>query len=144
MTSILIAVELDEKTPAIIQRGKTLAKGLGAKIHLVHVLKPLDYAYPSALTLGYLNMEMEQFITQGVAAAKKSLCEHASTINLESDHCHVPVGHPVSEILKLTKELGCEVIVVGAAGAHLGALLTGSVSNGVLHNSTTDVFVVKS
>ncbi len=55
----------------------------------------------------------------------------------------VTVGRPESEIHRLAKEQGVDLVVVGSHGRRGIQLLLGSTANGVLHGSECDVLAVR-
>ena len=55
-----------------------------------------------------------------------------------------PVGHPADEILAAAKAFEAELIVIGARSlSAVGRLVLGSVSTKVMHESESDVLIVK-
>jgi nucleotide-binding universal stress UspA family protein len=55
-----------------------------------------------------------------------------------------PVGRAAGEIVRLAKESGADLIVLGARGLNpVKRLVLGSVSTNVLHHAPCDVLVVK-
>ena len=55
----------------------------------------------------------------------------------------VTVGRPESEIHRLAKEEGADLVIVGSHGRKGLQLLLGSTANGVLHGTECDVLAVR-
>jgi nucleotide-binding universal stress UspA family protein len=57
---------------------------------------------------------------------------------------HVLVGHPARNVIKLAKDLGADLIIVGASGrSALYDRMIGSRAQKILHHATCPVLVVK-
>jgi nucleotide-binding universal stress UspA family protein len=110
------------------------------EVHVINVHAPVRYA-------NLLSTEKRQLIEQwnrksgdeATAAARYVLT--AATIPCR---LHVVTGDPAAEIVKLARELGCGLIVMGTRG--LGAvagLALGSVATKVVHDADMPVLLVK-
>ena len=59
------------------------------------------------------------------------------------DLAFVELGAPKHEIVRVAKEQGVDLVVVGSYGRHGLQLLLGSTANGVLHLAACDVLAVR-
>lgn len=112
----------------------------GTEVHVLNVHPPVRYA-------DLLAVEKQQLIEQwnrkagmeATAAARDLL--GAATIPCE---LHVATGDPATALVRLARELGCHLIVMGTRG--LGAvagLALGSVATRVVHEADVPVLLVK-
>jgi nucleotide-binding universal stress UspA family protein len=71
------------------------------------------------------------------------LAELATRLSVGEAPCFVELGAPQHEIVRVAKEQGVDLIVVGSHGRHGLQLLLGSTANGVLHLAACDVLAVR-
>jgi nucleotide-binding universal stress UspA family protein len=80
-------------------------------------------------------VRFDKTLQQARALAEKS---HVKLLS------HVLVGHPARSVIKLAKDLGADLIVVGASGhSALYDRMIGSRAQKILHHATCAVLVVK-
>ncbi len=110
------------------------------EIHLLHVHAPIPigrvqaHIGPETLHAYYLEESQEQLLV-----AQKKL-DAAGLFHTT----HIHVGQPAEVIVKVSDELGCELIIMGTHGrSGLTELVMGSVANRVLHRTKTPVLLVK-
>jgi len=139
--NLLTGIDFSESAEKIIDETKILARGLNAKIWLVHVAEP-DPAF-----VGY---EGDPKVMRDVIA-KKYHEEHRKlqTIGQELrddglDCVALLVqGATVETILAEASKVEADMIVIGSHGrGALKRLLIGSTSEGVLHRSEIPVHIV--
>ncbi|WP_036590328.1 universal stress protein [Oceanospirillum maris] len=135
---VLIAIDLTDESGQVIEKGKAIADRNGAKISLIHALEPLGFAYG-----GDIPMDLTSIQDQLEQHAKDKIAELAAPMNIPVDQQHLLVGMPDSEIHRLAKDQGVDLIVVGSHGRHGLSLLLGSTSTGVLHGAKCDVLAVR-
>lgn len=73
-------------------------------------------------------------------AALKGL---GDAFEVDADHQYLERGHAPTQILRLAKDTGADLIVVGSHGRHGLRLLLGSTANAVLHGAECDVLAVR-
>lgn len=133
---VLVAVDLTAESKKILD--KAVQVGNGAKLHLVHVIEPLAYAYG-----GDIPMDLSEVQNQLQQQALQQLAQLAKPLGVPVDHQHVLIGQPTGEIHRLAEEKHADLIVVGSHGRQGLALLLGSTANGVLHGVKCDVLAVR-
>ena len=131
-----------------------IAKKFGSKITLIHVysvaVRPVMMSEPTApTTIGVPVMTPEE-VARVVEAARKSgkrVLEDGKRrveANGVDVNTRLEEGHAVGEIMRLAKEGGYDLIVMGARGiSRIREIILGSVSESVLHHATCPVLVVK-
>ncbi|OPX56953.1 universal stress protein A [Oceanospirillum multiglobuliferum] len=135
---VLIAVDLTEESHQVIEKGQGIAERNGAKISLIHALEPLGFAYG-----GDIPMDLTSIQDQLDQHARAKIADLAAPLNIPQERQHILVGLPDSEIHRIAKEQGVDLIVVGSHGRHGLSLLLGSTSTGVLHGAKCDVLAVR-
>lgn len=137
-SGILLAVDFHPETREVAAKAKALADSQGASLRLVHVMEPVSIAYGGEfpLDLGELHREMEK-------QAREQLDTLATELGVPEQRRHLEIGITEREILRLAKDTGIDLIVVGSHGRHGLALLLGSTANSILHHAECDVLAVR-
>lgn len=135
---ILVAIDLTEEAPQVLTKAKAMSEAHGAELLLVHIVEPVGYAYG-----GDIPMDLTELQTQLDSAAREKLTQYGDEYGVPKTCQIVAVGRPESEIHRLTKEHGADLIIVGTHGRKGLQLLLGSTANGVLHGTECDVLAVR-
>jgi len=135
---ILVAVDLSDESAMVAQRASSVASGVDADLHVIHVIEPLSFAYGGDIPMDFSGIQDE--IHQ---QASQQLQRFGETHGIAADHQHIVLGRPEVEIHSKAEEIGADLIVVGSHGRYGLALLMGSTANGVLHGATCDVLAVR-
>jgi nucleotide-binding universal stress UspA family protein len=141
MYPILVPVDFSDITSAVIETATEMARALGAKLHLLHVVIPESYAssteYGAVLVRTELASHLRREHNEIRALQANLKCQGLEVAALLRE------GHPITDILDEAKRLDAKLIVLGSHGhGALHKLLLGSVSSGVLRKSTCPVLVV--
>ncbi len=139
--NILVAIDLSSASQKILDKAKTLALALPAKVCLLHVVEE---------DLDMLGNEPDLQDTGG-QGPQELLQEHKG-LQKEVDDLResgidtkglLAQGSVVDVILQKSKQLGIDIIIVGTHG-HGGVhhMIFGSVSEGVLRNTSCPVLVI--
>lgn len=141
MTTILVAVDFSDSTPIVVAAAIDMARGLGGKIYLLHVVTPEIHARATELGPVVVREEL----------AGELRHDHRLLLSLERQMQGQGLdvkgilleGNPVEKILYEAERLLAQLIVVGSHGhGALYDLLMGGVSTGVLRKSPCPVLVV--
>lgn len=142
MLKILIAVDGSEHADrAVVAVGKMARASLELEATLLCVSpEPLFYGSYSAATIK--KVVAEQVIQQDVIL-NQALAQ-AKAAGLEVGEPARAYGVIPNEIVRVAKERGVDQIVMGTRGmGAMGNLFLGSVAQGVIHQSTVPVLLVK-
>ncbi len=139
--SILAAIDGSKKSEAALDIAIGEAKLHGAALHAVYVIEtglfssiPMDNTWE--VIYGLLENQGKE---AHLAAAKRAQSQGLGITN------HLKQGHAGNEILKLARDLGVDLIVVGSHGkSNLDRILLGSVSSFVVAHSPISTLVVRS
>ncbi|MDR4504166.1 MAG: universal stress protein [Candidatus Scalindua sp.] len=139
--NILVTVDFSRASIGILERAKTLAIGLSAKVWLLHVVDQdpdfLDDEFGSQPERDQLSREFPR--------EYKALLKEVDTFqnfNLDTTPL-LEQGSTVEIILQKSKMLEIDIIIIGSHG-HGGVhhLIFGSVSEGVLRRASCPVLVI--
>lgn len=135
---MLVAIDLTEEAPQVLNKAKAISSAHGAELMLVHVVEPVGYAYG-----GDIPMDLTELQDQLDKAAKEQLGKYGDEYGVAKENQVVTVGRPESEIHRLAKEQDVDLVIVGSHGRKGFQLLLGSTANGVLHGTECDVLAVR-
>ncbi len=135
---MLVAIDLTEEAPQVLNKAKAISSAHGAELMLVHVVEPVGYAYG-----GDIPMDLTELQDQLDKAAKEQLGKYGDEYGVAKQNQVVTVGRPESEIHRLAKEQDVDLVIVGSHGRKGFQLLLGSTANGVLHGTECDVLAVR-
>jgi nucleotide-binding universal stress UspA family protein len=137
---ILVATDGSEHTEKAIRYAVELARLAEAKIYALYVVDtaafatiPMDVAWES----------MYELLHQEGREATGKVAELCAKAGVDVEEKLIE-GHPAEEIMRISEELGVDVIVVGSIGrSGLERFLIGSVADKVMRNSMIPVMVVR-
>lgn len=140
LEKILVPTDFSSHSDQALQWGASLTERYGARMLLLHVI-------PQAVEeVSMHGSEGEQRIMDLEAKAEEQLHE----IALEDLGERLPVdvkvaiGKPAESILRVAREEGVDLIVMGTHGyGELHQLLLGSTAETVFHNAPCPVFMVR-
>ncbi|WP_226597363.1 universal stress protein [Marinobacter nauticus] len=135
---MLVAIDLTEEAPQVLNKAKAMCDAQGAKLLLVHVVEPVGYAYG-----GDIPMDLSELQDQLDKAAREQLGKYGDEYGIAAANQVVTVGRPESEIHRLAKEHNVDLVIVGSHGRKGFQLLLGSTANGVLHGTECDVLAIR-
>jgi len=135
---LLVAVDLTDDSHTVIEHATALAKLCEAKLSLVHVVEPISTSISGEINVDEKTLHQER-IDQS-RTALEALCSRHPQLSKES--CQLTFGQARREVHRLTKELGCDLIVTGSHGRHGLALLLGSTPNALLHDAPCHLLAV--
>jgi universal stress protein A len=133
---ILLAIDFYEGSDYVAKKAYELAKQMGAKLSIVHVVEMVyGYGYPFA---GSVDLE-EQLAIE----AKKNLNKLADELSIGEHDRYTEIGVSKIEIDRVAEEVGADLIVLGSHGRHGIGLLLGSTANAVVNSALCDVLTVR-
>jgi nucleotide-binding universal stress UspA family protein len=142
MKTILVAVDLSAATLQVCAVARDLARALGARLLILHVVPPApvmpDYCAPSIVDDGELLRDAARRAAHRLQALGRWFRRRCPDTKILQHR-----GAPVTEVLRTARMARPELIVLGSHG-HTAAfdLLMGSVAHGVIRRSPVPVVVV--
>lgn len=137
---ILIATDSCEVDSLVLQRALMLYEWCQPKMTIIHVLEHV----PVDIPVEVVPPEGEDKVAWMKQQAKEKLVANCQLANLGTVEFIVETGVVKSTIIEFAKELGVDLIVVGAHERHGLALLTPSTTDGIVHAAPCDVLAVHS
>jgi universal stress protein A len=139
---IIAAVDLTDESVDVLAKARELANDNQAKLSLITVIKPINYAYAgldtASLTSVSANFEEE---ARDFTTTKFNLM--ADDIKVDHQSIHICFGSPSQTIKEQSEHLDVDLIVIGSHSRHGLGRLIGSTANGVLHGAKCDVLAVR-
>lgn len=132
---ILVAVDLSEDSPKLVNRTATLAKEVGAKMSLIYI----DVNYAELYT-GLIDINLSETQHRVTDEAKRQLEALAKTADYPISHTLVGSGDLCQEINGVIDEYNIELVVCGHHHDFWSKLL--SSTRELLHNSPVDLLIV--
>ncbi len=139
--NILVAIDLSSASQKILDKAKTLALALPAKVCLLHVVEgDLDFLDHEPDLQGTSDQGPQEFPQEHKDLQKEVDGLRESGIDTKG---LLSQGSVVDVILQKSKQLEIDIIIVGTHG-HGGVhhMIFGSVSEGVLRSSSCPVLVI--
>lgn len=137
---ILLALDLrKENDEKVCEHCLSLAEIVGAEITIVHAVEPVpshgNTAF-SPLNIVRVHSDLESLAVDKVALIGEDM-------SIPADRQYVLTGFVKDVILKTSKEISADLIVVGSHGRHgVSALFFGDIAGDVAHQSLCDVLTV--
>lgn len=139
---ILVASDFSAYSKRAVDYGAALAAQFKAKLVIVHVYSPPVVFVPDAvIPMSAADMQrmldsLQQGLDEDAAAAKKHGAVEVETLLLEGDPWH--------EIVRVAKDRGCDLIVLGTHGRGAVAhFFLGSVAEKVVRKAECPVLVAR-
>ena len=139
--NILVAIDLSNASQKVLDKAKTLAIALPAKVCLLHVIEgEPDFLDDEPDLLSSSDQSQQEFSQEHKYLQKEVDGLRQSGIETKG---LLSQGSVVDVILQKSKQLEIDIIIVGTHG-HGGVhhMIFGSVSEGVLRNTSCPVLVI--
>jgi universal stress protein A len=135
---ILLIVDLNDDSLQIGRRAQAIAASVGAEMELLHVVEivPLEPVGETLMT----SVQIEEGL---VARARTRLAALAAQLGLPNAHCQVAVGSVKSDIVRIARDRGVDLIVLGSRERHGLSILVNFTEDTVLHAAPCDVLAVR-
>lgn len=135
---ILLVVDLTEDSRTIGQRALALAAAYGAQVEMLHVVEFVPVEPVGEALLPSVQMEQEL-----LERARARLAALAGELGIAPAACHVEAGNVKSEIVRVAREHGSDLIVLGSRERHGLSILVNFTEDTVLHAAPCDVLAVR-
>jgi universal stress protein A len=135
---ILVVVDLTESSLPIARRGQALASAAGAEIELLHVVE-----FVPVEPMGETLMPAVQIEDELLERARQRLVALAGELGLPDSATRVEAGNVKSEIVRVARERGVDLIVLGSRERHGLSILVNFTEDAVLHAAPCDVLAVR-
>ncbi len=154
VTHILFTTDLSKNSTYALRHAASMAKVTNAKLHVLHVMEPLSedaritiqmFVQDKSSRQDALNMRKRH--TKEVLAERQknfwaALPKEDQSIRDQVASIEVVEGHAAEVILRRSKELGCDLIVLGAHDHGFSHTFLGSVAKRVLRRASVPTLIV--
>lgn len=137
--NILFATDLSETHFEISERAVAIAKLLGAKLYLLHVIE-LPASIQLAQGLGFTEL-----VNPSTEDGKTVLGLLGEALNIPAEQQFVEIGSVSEHIENKVKTLDCQLIIIGSRSHSTENLSTysGSVARALMHHAACDVLTLQ-
>lgn len=154
ITHILFTTDLSENSTYALRHAASLAQATGARLHVLHVTEPLSEDARITMQMFMQDKASRQsalsartdYVKTVLAERQKAfwaaMPEADRAIQDQIESIEVVEGYPAEVILRRSKELGCDLIVVGAHDHGFTHTFLGTVAKRVLRRATIPTLVV--
>jgi universal stress protein A len=136
--NILLAVDLNSDSIAVGRRARDLAARMGAELTVLHVVEyvPVDTAGENVIPPVPLLDEL-------AVAARRRLVTLCADLGVDADHQRIEVGSVKGEVVRVARDMRCDLIVLGARERHGLSIFLNLTEDTVLHAAPCDVLAVR-
>jgi len=150
MKKVLIALDYHPSAQKVAEAGFSLAKNMGAKSILLHVISdPVYYSSvqysPITGFAGFMDTDPLLLANEdGLRKASEHFLEKAKHhLGDETIQILIQDGDPAEAILKAAKEMHADIIAIGSHSRKwLENIIMGSVTEKVLHHTSIPMFII--
>ncbi|MEM7669996.1 MAG: universal stress protein [Pseudomonadota bacterium] len=154
ITHILFTTDLSENSTYALRHAASLAKTTGARLHVLHVIEPLSDDARVTMQMFIQDkgaresaMASRSSYVKAILAERQknfwaAMPEEDRGIQDQIDTMEVTEGYPAEVILRRSKELECDLIVLGAHDHGFSHTFLGTVAKRVLRRATIPTLVV--
>jgi universal stress protein A len=135
---ILGALDLTASSTALAARVAELVQQCDAEVTLLHVVELVPIEPMSDALVPIVQID-ERTITR----ATEQIHAIAREAGLSPDCCRVESGNAKAEILRVAREIGADLIVLGCRERHGLSILVNMTEDTVLHGAPCDVLAVR-
>ena len=134
--TIVVPVDFSGESGRAIDVAREMSSDL-SKLHLVHVLFPLDNVSPGVVWGGITDDKREE-------AIRDEFRQLVEDKGLSGVNIVIRFGNPGLEIAEYAEEIGADLIVLPSHGYHgVKRLILGSVAERVIRHATCSVLVLR-
>ena len=138
---ILLPTDFSESSDRAVGYAATLAKSLGASVHLIHVLED-----PMMVGTAWHAADVTTVRERRYQKGRATLAAVASTLHRPADMVSIEVrtGTAADEIVDAAIDYGCDVIIMATHGrSGFSHLVLGSVTEAVIRRAPCPVLAVR-
>jgi universal stress protein A len=139
--NILCATDFSEAGNAAAARGAELAQYYGAQLTLLYVVEYFPEEASNEM-IAPEGTDRKSFREQQAQASLAKLINSLEMQNVAQE-IRFCTDSAKKEIVRFAKEASIDLIVLGSHGHHGITAIVGSVTSGVMHRASCDVFVVR-
>lgn len=133
---VVVPVDFSDESEAAIRAAVTIA-GDASRLHVVHVLQPLDSISPGVV-LGDVTDERRQSVATGNLQKLTERCGASAAEEV------ILIGSPGLEVAEYARKVNADLIVVPSHGYHgVKRMLLGSTAERIIRHANCSVMVLR-
>lgn len=137
---ILLAVDFADHAEPLHNRALNLSRQYQAGLDIIHVVENIPVVDASFGPSLPIELDLTEQLLEN---ARQRLARLGEQLQVPPDRRWLELGSPKAEIIRVAKERGTDLIVVGSHGRHGISRLFGSTASGVVHHAECDVLAVR-
>ncbi|HBH52796.1 MAG TPA: universal stress protein [Planctomycetaceae bacterium] len=135
-SKVVVPIDFSEASQPAVEAAREMV-AQPEDLHVLHVLVPLDYAHPGALTPAFDEKER-------LETTRRHLAEFLARHRLAEAHAIVRLGDPGLDITDYAAEIQADLIVIPSHGYHgMKRFLLGSTAERVIRHAACPVLVLR-
>lgn len=144
--NILVPVDFSDCSYEVVERAAELARGLGARLGVLHVVDPpAGIALDTPIEIGRAGEPTQTVVEYLTNDAEQRLPRYLEQIGDLQGQTMVRIGPAADSIVEAADEVGADLIVMGTHGrTGLAHMLLGSVAEQVLRLTRRPVITIRS
>ncbi len=135
---ILLVVDLDEHALIVGRQAAAVAKAFGSQVEALHVLE-----FVPVEPMGETLMPAVQIEEELLERARQRLGDIVAQLQLPGGQYWVETGSVKSEVIRVAREHGVDLIMLGCRERHGMSILVNLTEDTVLHSAPCDVLAVR-
>ena len=135
---ILLVVDLSDDSAHIGARARDMAQRDNAALEILHVVE-----FVPVEPMGETLMPTVQIEAELVNRARQRITQLAEELGAHEATLHIEAGSVKTEIVRVAREIGADLIVIGCRERHGISILVNLTEDTVLHAACCDVLAVR-
>ncbi|MCS6947556.1 MAG: universal stress protein [Steroidobacteraceae bacterium] len=135
---ILLVVDLTDESRVVGARACDVAQRYGARLDILHVVE-----FVPVEPLGETLLPAVQIEAELLERARQRLARFAADLGAADATLHVEAGSVKTEIVRVAREIGADLIVIGCRERHGVSIIVNLTEDTVLHAASCDVLAVR-
>lgn len=136
--TILAALDGSPREPAVLAHAIELAARTGARVQICHAV-----TIPVGLPDAVWSVPIAELDARLVADAERRMHEAKASHGASIAGTHVRIGQAADVVVDLAKEIGADLVVIGAHGYGPIERLIGTTASKIVHRAPCSVLVVR-
>ncbi len=139
--NILLPTDFSKGSEEAYEHAKDIAKSMGAKVHLLHVIQPV--VYPTGIELAHESLiNLESDLEKIGEENLNKVSERLKTVGVESKNT-ILMGKPSEQIMEYVNKYNIDLVVIATHGSSgIERFLFGSTTEKVIRKVQCPVLVV--
>ena len=144
-SKVLVPVDFSECSQLALDFAVKHVEKFSSELYLFHVFEPVGrYRFAAESWVEKIAADVERMEKMAVVEMEKLVEDSETLQRLRNFHCRVASGKPWEEILRMSSNIGADIIIMGTHGREgLERAFVGSVTEKVIRRAPCSVVCVK-